>query len=78
MAAKKTKSEDTVRMLIPYVEGEETDIIVGINGKNWQIQRGKPVDVPLAVAKIIANSDAQKMYVDEQKRALSSQDLSNE
>lgn len=34
------------------------DLVVGINGKIYQIQRGKEVEVPLAVAEIIRTSEA--------------------
>ena len=32
------------------------DVIVGVNGKTWQIQRGVKVTVPRYVAKVIQNS----------------------
>ena len=35
------------------------DLIVGVNGKYYQIQRGIPVSVPRSVAEVIANSKAQ-------------------
>lgn len=35
------------------------DLVVGVNGKYYQIQRGIPVTVPRAVAEVIANSRAQ-------------------
>ena len=39
------------------------DLVVGWNGKFYQIQRGKEVEVPAAVAEIIENSLAQQQVV---------------
>jgi len=36
------------------------DIIVGINGKNWQIQRGKQVMIPRYVHNAIMDADRQR------------------
>lgn len=35
------------------------DVVVGINGKLWNIPRGVQVEVPLPVAEIIKNMDKQ-------------------
>lgn len=37
------------------------DLVVGLNGKFYQIQRGKEVWVPEGVAEIIENARAQQM-----------------
>jgi hypothetical protein len=39
------------------------DIIVGVNGKNWQIKRGEEVNIPRYVFEIIKQSIAQDQYV---------------
>ena len=54
--------------VVPYVEKEvvtvklfkddyryKEPLYVGINGKNWMIPRGKPVDLPKYVAEFIEN-----------------------
>ena len=39
---------------LPRATGkQENFLFVGLNGKNWQIQRGVDVEVPLPVAEII-------------------------
>jgi len=50
------KAAETTLINIPYIEGEAPDLTVGINGKLYKIQKGKPVEVPIAVAKVIWNS----------------------
>ena len=39
------------------------DIIVGVNGKNWQIRRGEEVEIPRYVFEVIKQSIAQDQYV---------------
>lgn len=36
------------------------DVIVGLNGTIWQIQRGKEVEVPRKIAEILKESEIQK------------------
>ena len=36
------------------------DVIVGLNGVIWQIQRGKEVEVPRKIAEILFESEVQK------------------
>ena len=62
-SARKTKEvlaaqpKKTVRLYQrPKGEVPLPDVFVGINGHNFQIQRGIPVDVPEAVYEILMNS----------------------
>lgn len=63
MAAKKTKAKpkkkETVTVYLPYIEGEEDEITVGVNGKMYKVKRGEEVDVPRAVAVVIRNANLQ-------------------
>ena len=79
--AKNTKNSnkvETVRMTIPYVEGEDTEETVGINGKMYKIQKGKTVDIPLPVAKVLDCSSEQTMAFQEYKESIKNQDLNKE
>ncbi|NLZ46597.1 MAG: hypothetical protein GX896_07900 [Clostridiales bacterium] len=38
------------------------DLFVAVNGKTFQIKRGVEVEVPLYVAQVIADSDAQEEF----------------
>lgn len=67
--AKKTETKTTkserVKVTIPRIPGqkEQPDVIVGVSGKNYQIQRGKEVEVPVAVAEILKFQEkAEKEY----------------
>lgn len=46
------------------------DLIVSVNGKAWQIQRGVEVMVPRYVAEVIRNSQAQDAATEETIRQL--------
>lgn len=46
------------------------DLIVSVNGKAWQIQRGVEVMVPRFVAEVIRNSQAQDAATEETIRQL--------
>lgn len=63
-AAKKTKAENTeiikdpwqekVTVMIPRLPGkEQPDVNLTVNGRSFQIQRGKAVNVPLPVAEVL-------------------------
>lgn len=47
------------------------DVMVGVNGKNWLIQRGKKVKVPRFVAQVIADSQMQDKASAVHQRTLS-------
>jgi len=54
-----TKKKDTVTVYLPFVEGEEDEITVGVNTKMYKVKRGEEVEVPKAVAVVIRNSNLQ-------------------
>ena len=42
-----------VKIKLPLTRTEKEDVFVGLNGKTYLIQRGKEVEVPEGVAKIL-------------------------
>lgn len=60
MAAKNANTtaaaEDRVMVVVPRDPGGDTMIFVALNGKPYNIPRGKPVELPANVAQIIYNS----------------------
>ncbi len=71
---KKIRQEDApvvgadkkVRFQIPPIPGQkhQIDVVVGINGKNYQIQRGKTVAAPKEVVDIYNRSMKNSMDAD--------------
>ena len=76
MAANKAYNpmDEKVTVFIPYTSGEDPSIFVGLNGKGWNIPRGKECQVPKPVADILYKSEAAKLaakaYSDEQQRLM--------
>lgn len=57
----KAKDDGLVTIMIPYVEGEDREVTVGINGVYTKIRKGVTVRVTPAVAEVLANSNKQMM-----------------
>lgn len=64
--------KDTVLIQLPIVEGESDSVFVSVNLKNYQIKRGVQVEVPRAVAEVLANSSKQMMMARERQREFES------
>lgn len=52
----KDPMKEKVTVFVQMVSGEESSLFVAVNGKAWQIPRGKHVEVPKPVAEIIERS----------------------
>lgn len=56
---------EEVEVTFPKIRGtKDQDIIIIVNGKAWQIQRGKPVKVPRYVLKAYDNSERSRDEAD--------------
>lgn len=55
------KQQDELVEIRLFKDGEKyrDDVIVAVNGKVWQIQRGVKVKVPKYVAEVLENSEMQ-------------------
>lgn len=51
-------ANEKVRLVVPKIpqEKDQTDLFVSVNGKNYLIQRGKPVTVPRNVKEVVEAS----------------------
>lgn len=70
MAEKELKKEKPrVRIMIPYIEGEDPEQTVGVNGKWYKIIKGEEVEVPSCVASVLSNSNkAMKTALENRKK----------
>ena len=76
MAETKVKvpeEEERVSIMIPWIEGEDPEVTVGINGVFTKIQRGKQVKVIRSVAEVLQNSYEQSMMALEARKKLKEQ-----
>ena len=63
------KEEEKVTIMIPYVEGEDPEVTVIINGHYTRFRKGETVQVSKAVASVLKNSNKQMMAaLDNQKK----------
>ena len=70
MATKKTTS-DRVTITLPRARaGEPQDMLVGINGNNYLIPRGKPCEVPVEVAEEIERARRAEDYMYDQSEVM--------
>ena len=53
----KTASAEMRNVFLPRISGEEDTVFVGLNGRSWQIPRGKRVEVPAAVAAVLDEAE---------------------
>ena len=64
MADVKTTKKDPLLELVPFTAFKDDDkykddILVSVNGRNWQIKRGVEVMIPRYVFKVLMNSQKQ-------------------
>lgn len=65
----KAKEEEKVTVMVPYVEGEDPEVTVIINGQYTRFRKGETVQVSKAVASVLQNSNKQMMAaLDNQKK----------
>lgn len=65
----KAKEEEKVTVMVPYVEGEDPEVTVIINGQYTRFRKGETVQVSKAVASVLKNSNKQMMAaLDNQKK----------
>lgn len=64
-----TKEAKTTTVFVPKVSGEDATVFVGLNGKGWQIPRGKQTEVPVEVAEILNAAERNRQMADEYAEA---------
>lgn len=74
-AEAKKEEPKRVTTFIPYIEGEDPELTVGVNGVMYKIRKGEEVEVPVEVMEVIHHSNQQIMAFEQQRKELQSQDL---
>ena len=70
MATNKSDKEEKVMVMIPYIEGQDPEVTVIVNGHITKIKKGKQVTVSRQVASVLENSNEQMMVAWENQQAL--------
>lgn len=55
------KEEERVMVMVPFVEGQDPEVTVIINGHITKFRKGETVMVPRNVAEVLENSQQQMM-----------------
>lgn len=78
MATVKNAAPEMVSVYVPKIPGAQPSLWVALNGKSWNIPRGKRVEVPANIAKLIqrgeANAQIADAYADAKRRELTEQE----
>lgn len=53
--------KDTIKIRLPLTRTEKDDVLVGVNGRTWLIQRGVDVEVPKCVAEVLRHRERMLM-----------------
>lgn len=72
--AEKAK-EERVDIMIPRVDGEEDEIVVGVNGLMYKMKTGMTHNVPKAVANVLELSYHQERIAVMNREAFKNQEL---
>lgn len=70
---KKSENEERVQVMIPYIEGQDPEVTVIINGEITKIKKGVKVAVTRQVASVLENSNQQMMTAWQNQQALKNQ-----
>ena len=70
MATNKSDKEEKVMVMIPFIEGQDPEVTVIINGEITKIKKGVQVAVTRQVASVLENSNEQMMVAWENQQAL--------
>lgn len=74
-AKKEVSDEERVDIMIPRVDGEEDEIVVGVNGKMYKMKTGMVQNVPKSVAHVLELSYHQESLAIMNREAFKNQEL---
>lgn len=83
MATKKTESEvlkevkptgeKTVKVFVPFVEGEDPEVTIWCNDENLKFKKGYTVEIPERFAEVLENANQQAIVARENKKQFKNQ-----
>ena len=62
--------QETVHIKLPLIKGGADSVHVGVNGRFWQIKRGVPVDIPVAVYEVLQHQEEMELQAQEYEDTL--------
>lgn len=82
MATKKTDDElkevkpvkeQTVKVFVPYIEGEDSEVTIWCNDDVLKFKKGYTVEIPLRFAEVLENANQQAIVARENKKQFKNQ-----
>lgn len=68
-----TTGEKTVKVFVPFVEGEDPEVTIWCNDENLKFKKGYTVDIPERFAEILENANQQAIVARENKKQFKNQ-----
>lgn len=65
--------EKTVKVFVPYVEGEDPEVTIWCNDENLKFKKGYTVDIPERFAEVLENANQQAIVARENKKQFKNQ-----
>ena len=72
-AEAKPEEEERVRILVPYIEGEDPEVTVWVNDEITKFKKGYQVEVKRNVAEVLENANQLNMVAMENRKKLKNQ-----
>lgn len=69
----KTEKEPTVKVFVPFVEGEDPEVTLWVNDENLKFKKGYSVEIPAKFAQVLENSNRQALVARENREKLKNQ-----
>lgn len=74
-AEAKKEDDDRVTVMVPYVEGQDPEVTVIINGEITKFKKGVTVKVKPTVAQVLQNSNQQMMLALKNQKKFENQSM---
>ena len=72
-AEPKAEKKETVKVMVPYIEGEDPEVTVCINSEYTKFRKGVTVEIPRNVASVLENSNQQMMSAETNRQKFKKQ-----
>lgn len=69
----KPEKEKMVKVLVPYIEGEDPEVTLWVNDENLKFKKGYSVEIPERFAEVLENANQMAVVARENKKQFKNQ-----
>ena len=69
----KPENEKMVKVLVPYIEGEDPEVTLWVNDENLKFKKGYSVEIPERFAEVLENANQMAVVARENKKQFKNQ-----